>query len=269
LLADIKHERDPFDPKITSNTSVVPQVRDCGYYQKLGENKKLEDMPGYDYSDSKPVFDYLASRISDPAPFSMEDYLKVAGLFAGRDAPYRIQRTCINYAIFLGDFPEGFAASSSAYMDKAFGTWDLHYAIGNFMVYKVLLSPSMIISKLKGCIDKFNRSLASASSDSERFHAIVHFFYECEQLRPVDHSARTNLAILNYLLSKYGFPSAILDYKDEFIFSAYDEGVRHTYRLPGIYNIGILHFPLIMQQVEQGIVKWCTVAKVEIPEFLR
>ena len=247
------------------------------YYRKLGFNKLREDvqiqrrmnLPGAAYA-------YLEEMLRSPEPLTAQTYINVQTLLSGEGATLRTKSTTtwVRTPLALSQLGDKLNNVNlvGALSDIKRNDWvEAEHVIqsidkeGSYAVYKMRHNKSFIAEKLKAIIEEFNFQILAGFNKEAKFVAIATFFNRCELLQPVAHnrgvapempsSRRVNVALLNYLLAKHGFPCAIFK--------------EHLRFMHGelVSTVDSINFPNFLTQLKYAMKRWCGVAKVPFEEF--
>lgn len=227
-------------------TEIAPRC-EAGYYTMLGDKKGLEDLPEGSLSSPDAAFAYLATQMSSSKPLSAEIYRNVYKLLTGSKSSFRTE-TSHTYCVTRRKMDYSMLLEHGCILSPK-------YSRGAHL-YPLEHSDHAVAVRLQLSLDKCNTGLHRATSDKERFHAIVRFYLECEQIQPMKESRRTNLAILNFLLGKYGLPLVLFYGSTEFV-----RGEIASW-------ICVLDEEVLREQVKDGMRNWCDRAGVATSALL-
>lgn len=256
-----------------SDRNTPPECLNNGYYEKLGARKKQEDP--FIGTDPREAFEYLSSLIPKKEMITPEVYLKVAGLLEGGTVSYRTATKTSVYSVSLEHVPQeiGWSITRRTYVHTGYGSWGLEYGIGSCLFFNLTHTVEDLPAKFSACIGAFRQRLYSTTNRKELLLAIVLFYIECEQLQPVPNASRTNLAILNYHLAKYGFPCTLLKPSNSkeiypgdpsLIMQALKEKEKvDVIKIGNFSDVAILHPDILQEQIKRGMQKWCEAAGID------
>lgn len=238
------------------------------YYNKLGVDKCAEDIFLYPYGVSPDAaYKYLAQRIVSPDLLSIADYMHVQELLRGRKESYRRapsttwSRTPFNLMKWEGkvnkvEFVPELLQFKLCGWGEVVHVGVVRDGSATYDIYRFAHNSDFIAEKLGVVVSDFNKQMAAAVTRDDKLQAICLFFYRCEQLQPVMHSRRVNLAMLNYLLAKHDFLLVIFKQQLKFTWGEI------------VSSVDMIDFTHFMTQVKEGMKNWCEKAKVAYEEDL-
>lgn len=240
-------------------------------YLKLGAYKYKEDV--YIQTRMNPpgaAYGYLQRILSSSEPLNVQNYLEVQTLLSGDGATFRTEPSdtlveTLYVPLGYGDAHPGLRMINASRLAVGVFSGLNCYRKGMSYVYKLTHSNDSVSEKLEAIIRDFNKQILAGFNKQDKFLAIATFFHSCELLQPIAHTAgvsseipssrRVNLALLNYLLAKHGFPCVIFKGQLEFI----------TGQL--FSKIDIINFDSFLIQIKQAMRHWCDLADVPFEEF--